>query len=236
MIIKKGEEKETKNVKKFSLKSYIRDFLIFVDKKLLKTTGILLVISILLIAISLSTTIAAILPQECEGTCNDSATILSSFGSQMQLLFIIALAGVVPYIYAPIVGFIGYVLQEVSKLAYTIKGYGYLAGIGLGIVPLIINVLVICVITALAIYICNNITIGYRISSLKNMNMLNFRIKIYEVIKKDSKIEQLTKKRDDKIAKLQAKKEKINYLQVLNVFFVISIVQFISVLIQEIIL
>lgn len=222
--------------KKYTVKSYIREFLLFVDKKLLKTIGVLFVIAILLIAVSFKFTVTDVLAQDCQGTCRDGVTILSSFSSQIQILFITAFAGIAPYLYAPIIGFIGYVLQEVSKLAYIIKGYGYLAGIGLGIIPLILNILVICIITALGIYICKNNTLGHKISNLKNMNMLEFKIKLYETAGKDEKAKELTKTRDEKIKKLEDKKEKINYLQILNVAIVVCIVQFISVLIQEIII
>lgn len=222
--------------KKINFKSYIRDFLIFVNDKIIKNTGILFVVAVLLIAITIKGNVAIVLSEDCVGTCRDGVTILSSFWTQIQVLVVTIVAGIVPYLYAPIVGFLGYVMQEVAKLSYIIKGYGYLAGIGLGIIPLILNVLVICIVTALGIYICKNVTLGYKISNKKNMNMMEFRIKLYESTGKTAKANELINKRDEKIAKLEAKKEKINYLQILNITVVVSIIQFISVLIQEIIL
>lgn len=232
----KAKTKTKSKDKKFSVKAYIRDFLLFVDKELIKTTGILLVVAILLIAISLSSIVSMNVAKDCEGTCRDGVTFLSEYGSRLQVLLITAISGIVPYIFAPVVGFIGGILAEVSNLSFVIKGYGYLAGIGLGIVPLILNVVVVCIVTALGIYICRTITVGYKISSVKNMNFTNFRIRFYEAIQNEEKAKALTKARDEKINKLQNKKEKINYLQILNVTIVVCIIQFIAVLIQEIIL
>lgn len=234
--VEKKQTKKTKKEQKITVKSYLRDFLLFVDKNLLKTVGILFVVAILLTAVSLKPIVTDILSLECEGTCRDGVGILSEYGSKMQVLLVTAFAGIVPYIFAPVVGFIGYVLSEVSSFAYIIKGYGYAAGIAMGIVPMIINLLIICIVAALGIYICRTVTVGYKISSVKNMNFTNFRIKLYEVLQNEKKVKEFTEKRDKKLAKLQDKKEKINYLQILNVAIIVSILQFISVLVQEIIL
>jgi len=234
-VVKK-EVKRNKKTKKFTFKSYLKDFLMFVDKNLLKTIGILFVIAILLIAVSIKPIVSNILAQECVGTCRDGVTLFSEYGSKLQVLLVTAFAGIVPYIYAPVVGFIGYTLSEVTSFSYIIKGYGYAAGIGLGIIPLLLNLVIICIVTALGIYICRTVTVGYKISSVKNMNFTNFRIKLYEVLQNEKKVKEYTEKRDKKLERLQDKKEKINYLQILNVAVVVCIMQFISVAIQEILL
>ena len=162
---------------------------------------------------------------ECVGTCRDGIKLFSEYGSKISVLAITAFAGIVPYMYAPIIGFFGSVINEVTTLAYAIKGYGYLGGILAGIIPMILNII-----------ICKSITVGYRISSTKNMNFMNFRIRLYEALGKQNKVEELTKKRDEKIDKLESKKEKINYLQILNVAIVVCIIQFVSTLIQHIVL
>lgn len=234
---KKNVENVNKDKRKgkVTFKSYIKDFLIFLDKYMLKTIGILFVISLLLIAISIKPITTEVLLQECEGACKDSATIISEYGSKMQVLLVTAVAGIVPYIFAPAVGFIGYILSEVYSFGYIIKGYGYAGGILLGIVPMLLNILTICIVTALGFYICRTVTVGYKISSVKNMNFTNFRIKFYEVLQNEKKVKEFTKKRDAKLEKLQAKKEKINYLQIFNTGIVIAVIQFVSVVIQKLI-
>lgn len=238
MIEQKKEVKNKKinKKKKMSFKSYIREFLLFVDKNILKTTGILAIIAVLLLAITIKPIITTTIAKECEGLCRDQVTFLSEISSKLQVILVTAVAGIVPYIYAPVVGFLGYIFSELTNFAYIIKGFGYVKGIAIGIVPLMLNVLTICIITALGIYICRKVTVGYRISNIKNMNFTNFKIRLYEILQKEKKVQALTKARDTKIEKLQAKKEKLNYIQILNTAIVVSIIQLVSVAIQEIML
>jgi len=231
-VIKNKKERSSK----FNFKSYIKDFILFVDKKMLKTIGALVVVSILLISLSIQPMIAGAKLDECEGACRDGITIFSEYGNKIQVLFVTALAGMVPYLYAPIVGFVASLMSEVSNIAYIIKGYGYFAGITMGIIPLLINVLVICIVTAIGIYICRTVMVGYKISNIKNMNATNFKIKLYEAMRKTDKVKELTKKKEEKLKKLQDKKEKINYIQILNTAIIVCILQFISVLIQHILI
>ena len=236
MIKEKVEKKKTKKKEKITVKSYIRDFLLFVDKKLIKTTGILFIVAVLLIALFIRPLISSALEQNCVGTCIDGVTLLSKYGSKVQGILVTIIAGIAPYIYAPIVGFASYVLGEATNLAYIIKGYGYLGGVVRGIIPLILNITTICMVTSIGIYICNTITVGYRISNMKNENFINFRIKFYEALQNKKKVQALTKRKNEKMAKLEARKEKINYLQALNVFVVSCILQFVSSLVQHIML
>lgn len=234
---KENEERaKGKKNKKYSIKKYIRDFLVFIEKNIIKTTKILIVVSILLIAIITPFVIKDVMAADCVGTCRDEMAFREEYGSKMQILLITFIAGIVPYIYAPVIGYVGYIISEVATIAYIIKGYGYLIGILFGIIPLAINILIICIITAAGIYICSNITMGYRMSNIKNMNFTNFRIKLYETLGNEKKVESLTKARDNKIEKLQSRKEDIDFLQLLNIAIVIGIMQFIATAIQEIIL
>lgn len=230
----KREKLETVSKKKtketVSVKIYLRNFILFVNKHLMKTIGILFVVALLLLAVSFKFVSSTIFEEQ------DAIGVFANYWSKLQVIFVTALAGIVPYIYAPVVGFTGCVISEVSNLTYAIKFHGYLVGTLAYIVPLVLNLLVISVVTALGIYICKAITIGYRVSNIKNMNWLNFRIKLYETLQKQSKVDELTKHKDKKIKKLESKKEKINYLQILNTSIVVCIIQFISVLIQHIVL
>jgi len=228
----KVEQKDKKT--KGNIKSYLRDFLLFVDKNILKTTGILVVVAIFIVALTVQPLLKDTLTIACEGACRDGITLLSEYGLKLQVLLITGVAGVVPYIYAPILGFVGYIINEVSGFTFIIKGYGYSLGTILGILPLILNILTICIVTALGIYMCRTLTVGYKIASLRNMNFTNFRIKLYEVLQNEEKVKKLTEKKEAKIEKLQITRGKLNYLQILNVSIFACILQFISVLIQQI--
>lgn len=226
----KGTKKEKKNIK-----TYIKDMLLFIDKKLYKSIKILLVVAVLIIALTLSTYVSTAMKDTCEGICKDNTvTLISTYISKLQVLVVTLVAGIVPYIFAPVIGFIGYILSLVSEIAYIIKGLGYVKGILVVIIPTILNVVTISLITALGIYICKTVMVGYRISSVNNMNFLNFRIKLYEGIGNEEKQKKLTEKKEAKLKKLEAKHEKLNYLQILNVLVLSLVIQFVSTLILEI--
>ena len=230
---KQQREKSTKK-NKLKIKEYLRDFLLFIDKNVWKTMRILMVITVLLIAISIKSLTDYTSLLECEGSCLDKATVWSDYGSNISVLLVTLAAGLVPYIYVPIVGFVGYITQELTGITVIIKELGVLKGLVVGIIPLLLNLIIICLITAVAIYICKSRTTSYRISNMQNMNFTNFRISLYESLGKKEKVQALVKKKEEKLNKLQAKKEKLNYLQILNVIIVAGILEFIAVAIQHI--
>lgn len=232
--IKKSSKRKSRDIKKekFSFRNYLKSFLIFIRDNMEKTFGILLIISLLLIAIELK----LFLSVTGEVVETQKVGLFKSFLDDAQIIIITAFAGIVPYMYAPVVGYFGYLYTDSAKFALNIQTLGYLKGISLGIVPLILNTIVICIVTSLGIYICKKITVGYKISNVKNMNFLNFRIRVYEVMGKEDKVKEYTKKRDDKIAKLESKKEKLNFLQIANTLALCLIIQFISTVIERVLL
>lgn len=230
------ERKKQTHKQPFNFKTYLRDFLLFVDKYLMKSMKILCIVAILLTAISLSSMVAIAKTYECEGTCMDGITVWKNYASKIQILLFTLVTGIVPYIYIAVLGFAGYLLSEISDIAFFIKGFGYFGGITAGIVPLVINILIISIVTALAIYICKTVTVSYKIASINNMNFTNFKIRLYQVLGKQDKVDSLTNKKEKKIEKLQNKKEKLNYLQILNTLIVVLILQILSVLIQHILI
>ena len=196
----------------------------------------MLVISVIVIALLLSTGVQNALNKECVGTCKDGITVITEIKDKVPVIIVTLASGFVPYIYAPVIGFLGTLLREIDAFAFAIKGHGYIVGSLLGIVPLVLNVLCISVITAAAIYLCKTVTFSYRFSNLSHMNSLNFRIKLYEMTKNNKKQQELTKKKNKKIEALKAKKEKVNYLQLLNTTIVVILIQVISIVIQEILI
>lgn len=233
---KKQVTKKTRKKGKITFKSYLRDFLIFAGKNLIKVTGILAIIAIILIALSLSSMVDVARQDECVGACRDAVTFGSNLWNKIQIILVMIVAGIVPYMYAPVIGFLGYILQEVSTIAYVIKGYGYGIGLLLGILPLILNILIACIVTALGIYMCRTVTVGYKISNVKNMNFTNFRIKLYETIGKEKRAQELTEKKNKKLEKLETVKQKLNYIQILNTGIVVCILQVISAVVEAILL
>ena len=206
-------------------KKYLKDFLLFLDKEIIKKAGICLVISIILCALSLSTITKAVIAGESTYT---KVGFITEYWNRFQILCIIPLAGLVPYIYAPAVGVITGAFNEVSSLALLIKEFGYIKGILIGIVPSVLDLLAISIVAALGIYICKKITVGYKITNVKNMNLTNFKIRLYEVLGKEKEKKELEEKKQAKIEKLQKMKEKINYLQILNTMLLAIVIQLIA--------
>ena len=226
------ENKKNIKGKNKGLKNYLKNFLVFLRDNIEKKFGILLAIAILLIAIELK----LFLGMEYDSTNLQKIGLFREFFDNVKIILITCLAGIVPYIFAPVVGFFGYLYAEASNFAVILKTYGYLKGTAIGIVPLLLNIVVISMVTALGIYMCKKITVGYRISNVKNMNFLNFRIRMFETIGNEAKVKEYTKRRDEKISKLESKKEKLNYLQIINTLVLCIIIQFVSVLIGKILM
>lgn len=212
-------------------KKYLKDFLLFLDKEIVKKAVICFIISIILCALSLSTITKAVTVGE---SIYKKVGFVAEYWNRFQIICIIPLAGLVPYIYAPAVGVITSSFNEVSNLALLIKEFGYLKGILTGIVPSVLDLLVISIVISLGMYICNKITIGYKITNVKNMNLTNFKIRLYEVLGKEKEKKELEEKKQAKIQKLEQIKEKLNYLQILNTILLASVIQLISTAVQVI--
>ena len=235
--ISNGKKIKSKvNIKKFDGKAYLKDFYTFSTTHLLKTTGILVIIAIIFIAITINPIVNLVSLDECKGPCTDETAFFSEYFSKIQELFIVAFSGIVPYMYIPFISIPTGALGEIYSIAYIIKDYGTLIGIAIGIIPLLLNVITLSITVALGAYICKTVTIGYRLSNLKNMNFLDFKIELYKLFGKKDKIKVLENKKQEKLNKLKSKKQKIKYLQILNTAVVICILQFISVFIQDIML
>ena len=234
--MKKEKVEKTDSKNKVTWKTYLRDFLVFVDKKLIKSIGILIIISILLVTISLGYLVDVARKAEYTVNSMENITIFVNYWNKLQVIIVILFSGIAPYLYAPIVGFIGSVLSEASMLAYIIKVDGYFVGICKDIIPLIINIVNISIITSVGIYICRAVTNKEKLSKINNMNFINFRIKLYGMICNEKKIKELTKVKAEKSKKLESNKEKLNYLQILNTTIFVCVLQFISVMIQQIII
>lgn len=231
------EEKRTERKTKKNLETYLKDFLVFIDTKLKKPAKVLIIISIVLIAVALIPTLNVIKEQNCVNMCRDQAvTFVSEYLDKLTFLGLTLVAGFVPYVYVTVLGFVGYILEEVVQLSYIIDAHGYLIGTLMGIIPLILNILVISLIGATGLYMCKNATASAKISKVSNMNFTNLKIQFYEAVGNVKKKEELEQRKEKKLGKLKNNQEKNNYLQILNVVIVAAIIQLISVAIQEIII
>lgn len=230
----KAEKQKAK--KKFNLKTYLKDFYLFIYKHLRKTTVILIIISIILCAISFNPLYDAASMVGEEQTYSNESSLLYTYCMKLQTIVIMPLTGIAPYIYAPLVGVVLGTLSEVYNLVYVIKDYGTFLGTVLSFIPFILNILLFAITGALGVYICNMVTLGQRISNMKNMNWYNFKCEIYRALNKQDKLNSAKKKRQQKMDKLCGKKEKVQYVQILNTLVVVAILQLVSVIIEKILM
>ena len=226
------KEEKIESEKKFTLKDYLTTFAIFFKEKLAKSVVILLVIAIILSVIMLKISLGVNKDINEIGDFSFFKEIING----LKVFIIIIISGIIPYLYAPVIGFVEFLITNSVNLSKLIIVYGFGIAILKGIIPFLINIISICLITSIGIYICREITLGYKISSSKDMNFTSFKIQLYKSIGNEKKSKEIAKKRDEKVKKLENKKTKIEYLQIINVIILVTILQVISALIEKIVL
>lgn len=226
----KHENEIVKTKKKFSFKEYINNFLNFFKENLLKYFKIFVITSLIIIPVG----IKAINGIDFEKIPAGDVVSFKLFINNIEALYITVLSGIVPYMYVPVVGFLAFIYSDVVNFVYVISTYGYLKGIVISFLPLIISVFDISMISAIGIYICKRITVKYKLSDIKHMNSLNFKISMYETLGKKNKVKEYKKKKEGKISKLEKNNKKLNYIQIGNTLIIVTILEFISFLIKKI--
>ena len=174
--------------------------------------------------------------QKCGATCIDSITMSSEISNKIVVDILTLFAGIVPYAYLPIIGFLGSLLRDIPMFVWVINEHGYFLGGIFGIIPLILNIVAISSLTATGMYLCKTVTYRYKLSNMSHMNLLNFRIKFYEMTNNKQKLGKLTSKKNKKVEAMKNKCEKINYLQLINITAFCILLQEIAVIIQKILI
>ncbi len=233
MKIKK-ERKDEKSFKELfkerfsgmTFKSYLKETYNFIKDNLLKTTLIILAISLLSIGSVLYS------PGSFKYDKPD-VTFVKDWIERIQVLAIIAFAGIVPYMYIPVVGLAAGISTECMYFANYVLNVGRMKGTLAYIAPLLLNLLFLAISTAIGFYICRNATISQRISSVKSKNTMDLKMSIYEATNKRDKIKAIEKKRKEKIKELENKKQKLDLFQIVNVTAILAILQLLASLIKS---
>ncbi len=229
----KKERKEKVNVKEkilnstkdLTLKTYIKSTFTFVKDNLFKIVCIIMALAIFGMASLL------INPESLKANMAN-ITFGHTYVETIKVIVIVVLSGIAPYLYAPIIGIAYTIFLECMYMANLILKVGYFKGIFIYIVPFILNVLIMAIAGAIGIYICKNITLGHRITNIKATNSMDLRMSIYEAAKKIDKKNAIDKKRKDKIAKLESKKQELDLFQIINVTVILCVLQLGATLIK----
>lgn len=232
--IKEVKEKMLSRFKDMTFKSYLKETIDFFNINLKKTFIILCVISIIIIALGVCQVASAI---KGDLMVNIEKT---SFGqtyiTNIQVVFVIVFAGIVPYLYVPIIGGLAGAYTELNTLAYLIAGKGYLKATLIYVIPMLLNIAIISIAASVGVYICKSVTSGYKLDNMKHMNSTNFRLELYKLTKKDKKQKELEDKKNKKIKELENQHKKIDYFQVFNITIILFIIQLIATIFRVVII
>lgn len=234
--MKKIKENISAIFKSMTLKSYLKRINDFFNINLKKTFMVMCVAAILLIVIGVQTEVNSIQKETNTNYNLDGVTFGESYISNIQVIFMVIFAGIVPYMYIPVAGGLIGMYDELVMLAYIIVEKGYLKAILLYVFPLLLNICIISVATALGVYICKTVTGKYKIDNIKHMNSTNFRLKWYEVIKNDKKKKELEEKKNKKLMNLEKKYKKIDYFGLVNITIILFILQIIASLLRIVVI
>lgn len=237
--MKKVKEEQVKIFSRFkdmTFKSYIKETLEFFNNNLKKIFIILSIISLLIILLGITSAISLIRNEAIDVTTITDFTFGQQYFNNIKTIAIIVFSGIVPYMYVPIVGTIAGTSTELITLAYLIVKKGYILACIMYILPMLITVCIINMATALGIYICKSITLGYKLDNMKHMNSINFKLELYKLTKKEDKKKQLEKKKNQKIKVLEDKHNKIDYFHVINITIILFLLQLIASILRVVII
>ena len=217
--------------------SYISCFVNFFNKELKKKTIIFACIFIIFSLVILFPLMKLVIQQECINFCMDENITYKLIAKDKVLITLITVvAGVVPYVYIPVISGIGYMYQITVEFSHIIAQNGYFIGTIELLIPYILNVISISIVTSLGIYLCKINTYKYILVQQRNMNWNTFKIELYKITGKKEKKALVEKKIKEKEEKMASKDKKIDYKQVLNTSLLCLILQLISSLIEYIVI
>ncbi len=235
MKIKK-ERKDEKSFKELikerfsgmTVKSYLIETGVYIKKNILKATLIILAITILSV-------VSVVNSPEMYKLEKANVTFWGEWIERAKVLIIIVFAGIVPYMYIPVIGLVASISAECIYFANYISIVGRLKGTLGYITPYILNMLFIAAATALGIHICRNATISQRIASVKSKNSMDIKMKFYEAANKKVKMKEIEKKRKDKIKALEEKRVNLDLFQIINITAIICVLQMLASLAKTLI-
>lgn len=212
-------------------------FMKFWQQDVLPFFYVCLVLAVLLILVGVVSSLDSVKSLGCtEMYCGDGAGLIDNFVSKLEMLAVTVVAVLVPYFYLPFLGFIGYIYYEGIAFAHAISVYGYFGGIMRYFLPAVLNIIVVSVVTSVCVYLVKILTAKFRYNRRNAMNFTKFRLKVYEMTKKEDKYNELLKKSEEKERKLEGKNRKVEWKYVLCIFAVMAVLQFISVCIESLVI
>ncbi len=233
--------KDKENKEKIYIK-YTDKLLIFFNKDIKKKFIVLLIVSVILLMLFTNFMYNInkfdITTGELTADVNNNLVLNRGFfeilKSKLMVLGLTLVAGVVPYFFIPVVGLVGYLLTTGSEVSINILGYQGNFSV-LTLIPLTLDVICISLATSIGIYYASVSTKKFIYSGTKRFTLLDLKLQIYEIMKKEEKIEKIKNKIERRNEKQEKNNVKTKYIEMISIFGIVIIIQFISVLIDVLI-
>lgn len=220
-----------------TIKNIFISFLDFFTKNLMKTFFVLCAISIILIGIGVIPMVENLKSVSDTQNVIENMSYIDVYFSSIKNILAVILAGIVPYIYAPVVAIIAMNLLELSKFVMLIADKGYFMATLIYIVPMILNICIMNIAIALGIYICKIRTNKYKLDNVNdNESYTKLKMELYAALRNDKKKQALENKEKEKKAKLEKKNIKLDYFQIVSITGVLFVLSIISSLLEFIII
>lgn len=230
-VIKFNEKKSYEDLKEnvSIYERYVRFFKKHMKKNIIKY----FIIGIVLFALLITNYVNLL--KNVDFTIND-ISIGKHLFEKLKINSLMLLTSLVPYLYIPVIAFFVADFVEIGNVATIIALEGYKLGLLKMIIPFLLITLSYAILTSHAMFLFKMSQISFKLSNLNSMNFTVFRIRFLEMIRKNEKAEQLTKKHMNKKQELENKKEKINYLNILITFIIATVIQLIAICIYKIVI
>ena len=213
-----------KNINNDNEKTKRKELGCFIKNNILKKINVLSIIGIVLFIFILCVFSMSELDLNYELDKVEKISFIETIKERIIILLLILLAGWVPYFYIPAIAFGAYVLMLAGDVALAMETKSVILTILFNILPVVIDVITVGVITAIGIYMCTCTTRKYRYTQRSSFSLLDVKIQLYQMTKKQDKYEQAMAKKQQRIEKVEKNNVKIDYASILKIAPVVILV------------
>jgi len=212
--IKNTKDNKEKNKKKANnkkeLAAFLKEHIIF-KTKVLSIIGILFTIFMICLFILYDVNMVD------ETTTFEKTSMVAMLRERIIILFLILLAGWVPYFYIPAIAYAAYIFMLSGDLLFNMEINGRMLALVINIIPVLVDIFTVSVIAAIAIYICNYTSKKYKYAQRTSFSFLDVKIQLYQMTKKQDEYEEAIAKKEKKIADMEKNDVKIDYMSILKI-------------------
>ena len=241
-VVKNEMESNKKEVNKVDFKYVIKDYFKFYKTNLMKKHVIIYIICLAVFFFFIATFISRInstpniaeLAENAKKISENSEGIfLLILKKKIPLLFMIVFAGIVPYLFVPVMG-IGasyYLALDIVTNFNVLTGKSSVIPMCVGAIIQLIAVS-LCVASGIKYTLIS--TRRWRYSRNQDYSMLDFKMRLYEATNNKSKLKKATKKKEEKAVRNEKNNVKVPYLHLLISLLISFLIIAIGTLIAKI--